>query len=435
MTTKVLILNVHSTRNAGDAALASMTLDQLKDQFFPLEVTLSMDDPSSFSGERTTVGSLVTWLKDTSPAGKQHWKKWNLIWLVPVCLIPIIAYRLTGRAFYGFTPAKIRGLIQAYLDADLVVSEAGGFLYHSGSGLTLLVALFSLALAVMSGKPLYIFPQSIGPFCKDWECRVVQWVLNRARVVMVRESISLQVLEKCGLRKDHCRLIPDLAFGFESAPAEVAEAWLVEQGIDPAHDRPLLGLTMINWGAQDIQFGWQDRYEAAVAGAARYFIEQYQGKAIFIPQVWGPLPSQDDRVPAGRVSFRLSDLAEHVHLIHEPLPPELLKAVYGQMDLFIGTRMHSNIFALSEGVPVIAIGYQHKTEGIARMLGWEDWVIDIQRVDEKELIQLLRRLVEQREDLRKKIQAQLPEIVQSSRQAGRIIAADYQRWIVEHGRG
>jgi colanic acid/amylovoran biosynthesis protein len=435
MTTKVLILNVHSTRNAGDAALASMTLDQLKDQFSPLDVTLSMDDPSSFSGEGTTVGSLVTWLKETSPTGKPRWKKWNLIWLLPACLIPIFAYRSTGRAFYGCTPAKIRALIQAYLEADLVVSEAGGFLYHSGSGLTLLVALFSLALAILSGKPLYIFPQSIGLFRKGWECTLVRWVLNRARVVMVRESISLQVLGKCGLRKDHCRLIPDLAFGFESAPAEEAEAWLVQQGIDPAQDRPLLGLTMINWGAQDIQFGWQDRYEAAVAGAARYFIEQYQGKAIFIPQVWGPLPSQDDRVPAGRVSARLSDLAEHVHLIHEPLPPELLKAVYGQMDLFIGTRMHSNIFALSEGVPVIAIGYQHKTEGIARMLDLGDWVIDIQRVDEKELIQLLRHLVEQREDLRKKIQAQLPQIVQSSRQAGRIIAADYQHWMVEHGRG
>ena len=42
--------------------------------------------------------------------------------------------------------------------------------------------------------------------------------------------------------------------------------------------------------------------------------------------------------------------------------------------------MHSNIFALSETVPVIAIGYLHKTRGIASMLGMDRWVLDIQTI-------------------------------------------------------
>ena len=56
------------------------------------------------------------------------------------------------------------------------------------------------------------------------------------------------------------------------------------------------------------------------------------------------------------------------------------------MDVFLGTRMHSNIFALSGRVPVIAIGYLHKTQGIAAQVGIEDWVIDIQDIEAAGLI-------------------------------------------------
>ncbi len=39
------------------------------------------------------------------------------------------------------------------------------------------------------------------------------------------------------------------------------------------------------------------------------------------------------------------------------------------MDLFLGTRLHSNIFALVAGVPVVAVAYQYKTFGLMEMIG------------------------------------------------------------------
>jgi colanic acid/amylovoran biosynthesis protein len=189
----------------------------------------------------------------------------------------------------------------------------------------------------------------------------------------------------------------------------------------------LLGITVINWGAQNPTFSLQSNYEAAVARAVSYFLDNYGGSAVFIPQVWGPLPSQDDRLPARRIRQQLEHYPGQVHLVEEPLSPELLKAVYGRMDLFIGTRMHSNIFALSEGVPVIAIGYQHKTQGIARSLGLEEWVMDISQINEKKLSELISKLYGQSASLRKQLQVQIPAIVEQSRTAGQIVAADYTR--------
>ena len=132
---------------------------------------------------------------------------------------------------------------------------------------------------------------------------------------------------------------------------------------------------MINGEAQNPHFRRQVEYEPACASAARRFVELTGGRVIFFPQVCGPTLEQDDRVPARRVAIGLRDLSEAAWVVEEPLSVAALLDIYGQMDLFIGTRMHSNIFALSRDVPVIAIGYQHKTEGIAEMAGLKEWVI------------------------------------------------------------
>jgi colanic acid/amylovoran biosynthesis protein len=191
-------------------------------------------------------------------------------------------------------------------------------------------------------------------------------------------------------------------------------------------------MTVIRWGAQNPRFTRQAEYEAACARAARFFIEQHDGQVVLFPQVWGPSVSQDDRVAARRVAEHLHDLNRVVFMIEDPLSPDLLKAVYGLTDLFVGTRMHSNIFCLSEGVPVIAIGYQPKTRGIIQMVGLERWMIDIERVSGQALIGLLEALWNERDSVREHLRRTIPLLVQQGSQAGVMIAADYA---VLHDRG
>jgi len=223
--------------------------------------------------------------------------------------------------------------------------------------------------------------------------------------------------------------VPDLAFASPAASRSAAEAWLRAQGMRPWNGRPFLGVTLINWGAQNPRFRLQSAYEAAVAAAARHFVGRYKGSVILFHQVRGPLPIQDDRVPARRVAAQLSDLGAAVQVLEGPVPPDLLKALYGMMDIFIGSRMHSNIFALSEGVPVIAIGYQHKTRGIAQIAGLERWVLDIQEVSPQTLIAKLDELWAEREAVREHIRHRLPGLCQQANRAGAIIAADFAKLV------
>ena len=427
MAEKILIINIHSSTNAGDAALLQVTLQQLAAVFPACQVTLSMNDPGSHTGEQRVVASISSWVHPRQADGSLKWNLLRLAWLLPATLLPVWGRGLPGRMRYLLTPSALISILDPYLGADLVISEPGGFLYSSGNGISLLLALYSIALAVMARKPVYLFPQTIGPLRHRWEKWLLRWVLQRARIVMVREPVSLKLVQGYGVCNPDLRLVPDVAFTFPAAPQPEAEAWLRAQGIDPLSERPCLGMTLLNWGVQNPRFTRQGEYEQACAAAARWFVEHTSGVVFFFPQVWEGSLHGDDRIPAQRVADQLSDLGEAVRMIQEPLPGATLKAVYGLMDIFIGTRMHSNIFALSQGVPVIAIGYLHKTRGIAEMAGISEWVIDIGEVDAQNLTSRLAALWEDRLTVGKHIQRTIPGLVGQAGAAGEMVRVDYAK--------
>ncbi len=420
MSKSILMINVHSSCNAGDAALALVAVEQLRKHFSDCRVRMSMDTPDSHLGDEKALSSFFTWVKRGS-----QWNWFSLAWLLPGTLLPAIAYRLLGDPVFVITPKPWQPLLRAYIDADLVVSKPGGFLYSSGNGLSLLIALHTLWMAVLVGKPLYIFPQSVGPFSRTWERKLVGMVLARARIIMVREAISLAQLGACGLSPEKSQLLPDLAFDFRGESAETAAAWLREFGVDVHEKSPYLGMTVINWAVKNTGFGRQSEYEAACAAAIRHFVDQFGGKVLLFPQVWGPLESQDDRVPARRVAESVADLGDAVIAIESPATPGLLRSAYQFMDLFIGTRMHSNIFALSAGVPVIGIGYLPKTQGITEMLGLGEWTIGIEEVTAEHLVAMLEQLWSNREDVRAHLGKAIPIVVADAKKAGELIASDF----------
>ena len=76
-----------------------------------------------------------------------------------------------------------------------------------------------------------------------------------------------------------------------------------------------------------------------------------------------------------------------------------LKAIYKSMDIFVGTRLHSTIFAVSENVPAICVTYHGtKALGVFKTLGLQEFVMT--EYDSVSLNQKIDRLVSQRKDIR-----------------------------------
>ncbi len=417
----LLIINVHSCRNAGDAALLQATIDLIKQNLDVKSVTIVMDDVEVQLEGCRTVCSLSAWVK---PKGK--WNIRRLILLIPVTLPPILIYRwLRERPLLAAIPKPLHDLLEAYLQADVVISKPGGFLYSSGRGLAFAIAAYELFLAVIAKKPVYILPQSIGPLKYFWERILIRMILGKARIIMVREPISIKELVKCGIPETRCKLVPDLAFSFcLDPPIQQAKSWLYNKGV--RIDVPLLGVTVINWAAQNTKFDQikQLNYEISLISSMKWFVKQIGGQVLIFPQVWGPLDSHDDRIIGRRLKERLRDLGDSIIVIEETVTPEVLKAVYGIMDIFIATRLHSAIFAWSQSVPVIAISYQHKTLGIAKMLGMEKWVIDIETINPDQLVRKVQELWMERDKVMKHLGYHLPYLIHQAIQIGPLLARD-----------
>jgi colanic acid/amylovoran biosynthesis protein len=419
--TRILLINIHSTHNAGDAALMYAAIAQLEVAFPGATVTLLMNDPASYQGPLPVVGSIFTWVKHAE-AGQEHWR---LAALMALPLVAAVVWLGRWAAWAGLgLPRAWRATAQAFTAADLVVSCPGGFLFSAGLSLPLVISVFTMALALWAGKPLYLLPQSIGPFRRGWERRLVAWVLAGARLVMVREALSL---ERAPLPRSPGRvhLLPDMALTFAGAPLPETEAWLRSQHVDLTAGRPYLGVTAINWHAQNPNFPQQAEYEQALAVAARGFITECGGRVVFFPQVCGPSADQDDRVTARRIAALLSDVSASLSLLQHAPSSAVLKTAMGQMDVFLGTRMHSNLFALSGYVPFLAIGYQFKTQGIVRMVGLEQWVMDIEQARGSHVAERLMQLWAERAGVRAHLSATVPALVTQAAQAGQLIAQDF----------
>lgn len=424
----ILIINLHSSYNAGDAVLALSATRQLQEAFPGSIVTLSITEPFSHTGSDHKVGSFMYWIHPLTANRQMKWRLGEILRLGVGSMIAVISYRWRKKPKFLFLTNDQKAFLQAYFDADLVTSAPGNFLLTSGKfGFTFLTAVYSLAYALWARKPLYILPQSVGPINRKWERWLIPMIFNRARLIMVREEVSLQLLHQIKVTNPKVFLQPDLAFSYPAAPVEEAEQWLQSYNIQSGDGTPRLGMTAIDWGAHTGQTALQARYEAALAAVARYFVEHMRGKVILFPQVVDAVIEDDDRIPAQRVVESVPDLNERVRLVDQPSSPMVLKSAYGLMDIFIGTRMHSNIFALSSEVPTLAIAYRYKTQGIMHMLGLDEWVIDIQAINSDVLIERLIALWERRESVRVHIQQTLPSIIEGSRRAGQLIADDFSR--------
>lgn len=427
----ILLTNAHSARNAGDHALLRSAIDLLKRHFPGCTITIALNDPASYeprAGEEV-VGSFLFWFIEGASG---RWRTSEEFARGGVWLLRALAAARFGRRKASAAPQPATGrstpfhaLLDAYRRADLVVSCPGHiFMSGQGIGVPLHLALLCLGFAARVGKPYYILPQSIGPIRRR-ERGAVRRVLNRARLVELRDEPSREIVAGLKLAHDRVRVLPDVALGYHGE-SDLSQWARILAGKIP--ERPLLGVTVINWAGHDRVSGDSPAYEQEIATAVALFLKKHGGTAVFFPQVIGPSQREDDRPPAFRIAERLSAEGLHAIALDVAWTPDQLQAAYGQMDLFLGTRLHSVILALSARTPSYAIAYRHKTQGIMAMLGLEEWVNNIRTLDGKELAERLDALWQQRHEVAAQATAAIAALQPGIEEAGRLIAEDFETY-------
>lgn len=285
--------------------------------------------------------------------------------------------------FGRLVPQNLRAAWVAIAEADLVAALPGGYMvapepssdiwmYHAASVL----------LAHHLGRRIVLFPGSYGPFVGVHR-PLARRVLARCDWIMAREAVSLSILQDLRLSGPVLRLVPDAGFAFRDdgrGEAEIAKL----AGTLPSGEPLLVGISVMphRFPGDPNPPAQLERYLDSVAAAADRLIE-LGAHVVFVPQSVGS--TGDDARTARHVKARMR-VPSAASVLDRELSPFALSALYARLQLMVGTRMHANILSIAQGVPVVAIAYQHKTPGIMAMAGLADWVVNIESISPAELI-------------------------------------------------
>ena len=272
-------------------------------------------------------------------------------------------------------PRPERERVRLYKGYDLVAATGGTYLSETYD---LRFRLADLQAAVMSGTPLVMLTQSLGPFRKPSNLRVLRRLVPRAAAVLLRDPRSRDHLLEIGADGPNVHVMPDLVFALADAEALERAA---ERRVDPLR----VAVSVRDWPhfrSVERERG-QQRYESAVAAAVVRLVRERGAIITFLSTCQGvPSYKYDDSEVAARIAHGLpKDVRGSVEVDRQFHTPQDLLDRLQSFSFAISTRMHFAILAMCVGTPVLPIAYEFKTTELFEGIGLGAWTRDIESLD------------------------------------------------------
>ena len=408
---KYSLVHCYTDKNKGDAAIIIATTQLIKDADSSAEISLHSTygyndlrletDHKIIKGYGNTLFPAI-FPEPLIPFGLKIEKFRILNFLVSFiksCLILISKNKIFLNLFLN---TKELNTVKDLLNTDFIISKGGSFLCTENASirqtLSLVRMLYPLVFAKRYGKKSVIFSQSLGPVVGEFNVWLFKKVLSNVGKIYLRESLCLNkyeyVKEVC--QENRCKIIPDSAFYLksdsDSTPIVIDKNCFNVGYTIVDHDFKYIDLkSEVNTKAE--------AYKESIINSMKYLIDKYNAQIHIYPQV--QVDISIDGHNDMRISNEIRDIFKNtkyeskIKFYNENWTPIELRNLYGLMDIFVGTRLHSVIFSLSVGTPAINIAYHGtKSQGIlAGINEYEKYVVDINTITSNELISLIDELI------------------------------------------
>lgn len=110
-----------------------------------------------------------------------------------------------------------------------------------------------------------------------------------------------------------------------------------------------------------------------------------------MPHVVGGMDDSKDNDT--KIAMQLCDNDKRLNMAPLFKDPIQAKSYISEFDLFLGSRMHATIAALSSGVPTIPLAYSRKFRGVFEPLGYDE-TINLSEMDEDEIIEQIKFVID-----------------------------------------
>ena len=421
-----LILPGCDDTNRGDQALIWETVELAKAAGFEGHYSMIATEECGEQSKKLGVDSLAYLLphpsmhasvgEDNKTYGILLKLKWALFALLDLLVAIPLSKNLTRWITAKLLSRDQKRTLDVYKKAKAAFVKGGGFL-HSYGGLIetykIYFFLYHINLALDMGIPVYVMPNSFGPFVDKCSRKMVQKCLNKCRIVYSRESVSQKVLKDCC--NVESSLSRDLAMYLEKDTDFDVEKYLTEKGIRLQIGR-MVGITVRPYrfpGKHNVEELYLN-YKAEVCRLILW-LNANGYHPLLIEHVYSGNYHERDVICIDDIVRQVKEEGCVVDVFSaRDLNCRQMKSVYAKMDYLVGTRFHSVIFSLTENVPAIAITYGgNKGDGIMRDIGLSDYAIPIDSLKDGILIDKFVNLTKNRNNIENCLKVNQKEIAEN----------------------
>ncbi|QZY55777.1 polysaccharide pyruvyl transferase CsaB [Crassaminicella profunda] len=248
---------------------------------------------------------------------------------------------------------NIKEIYKEIRKCDLFISGGGSLLQDVTSRRSITYYLVIIFMAILLRKKVLIYGQGIGPINRKSNQCMVRWILNKADAIIVRDEGSKELLEHIGINRPPTYVTTDPVIGLKKASLELGSKILKKEGINQLREKPLIGFAIRGWREQD-------DFIDKICSTADKLVENFHMDVAFIP-----FHFKEDMKIMNEIEKRMKHQAIFIRNRYEI--DEMLGLV-GNLDLLVGVRLHSLIFAAIMNTPIIAISYDPKIDSFMKSL-------------------------------------------------------------------
>lgn len=297
--------------------------------------------------------------------------------------------------------------IAAIANSDVLLDE-GGITFVDGRGKFLIYNVATILPALLIGTPVVKVAQAMGPFHKIPNRLAAKILLPRIKAIIARGDLTEKYLRELGLRNVYRGT--DSAFALQTSDAD-ARSLAAKLDLDFFSDREVIGFAPSVVLARAAEKAGRD-YVTESVDLINFITETLNFPIAIIPHSVrvGTEKAHNNDLPISRAIHTCVASPEKVLLVDTELSPRELRLLIGKCHIFIASRFHAMVSALSETVPTLVIGWSHKYGEVLADFAQNDFHLSLAEAKPQRLYPMVSDLLRRHDDVHRELAENLPHV-------------------------